>query len=82
MKAEDIISFAIPPLAGSAYDSLQVSTFPLIDVMVTKNSQHPDQALDFIKFLTSKEQMEVFAKASGDLSSREGRRRPRLRLAR
>jgi ABC-type glycerol-3-phosphate transport system substrate-binding protein len=67
MDPENIISFAIPPLEGSAYDRLQISPFPLIDAMVTRDSKHPEVALEFLRFLTSPEQMTIFAKITGDL---------------
>jgi multiple sugar transport system substrate-binding protein len=66
MKPENLLSFSIPPLAGSTYSKLEVSAFALIDTMVTKNSKHQKEALAFIKFLTTPEQMAVFAKAVGD----------------
>jgi multiple sugar transport system substrate-binding protein len=66
MKPENLLSFAIPPLKGSTYDKLQVSAFALIDAMVTKNSKHQKEALEFVKFLNTPEQMAVFAKTVGD----------------
>jgi ABC-type glycerol-3-phosphate transport system substrate-binding protein len=67
MKTDDVLSFAIPPLKGSKYDKLAINASPLIDAMITKNSKHQDQALDFLKFLTSPDQMAAFAKVVGDL---------------
>jgi ABC-type glycerol-3-phosphate transport system substrate-binding protein len=67
MKSDDVLSFAIPPLKGSKYEKLEINASALIDAMVTKNSKHQDQALDFLKFLTSPDQMAVFAKVVGDL---------------
>ena len=67
MKADDILSFPIPPLEGSQYPKLEINTAPLIDVMITKDSQHPDEALAFLKFMTQPEQMALFAKTVGDL---------------
>jgi multiple sugar transport system substrate-binding protein len=67
MKSDDILSFAIPPLKGSKYDKLAINASALIDAMVTKSSKHQAEALDFLKFLTSPDQMAVFAKAVGDL---------------
>ncbi|HEY3290736.1 MAG TPA: extracellular solute-binding protein [Anaerolineae bacterium] len=66
MKPDNLLSFAIPPLKGSTYDKLQVSAFALIDTMVTKNSKHQAEALKFIQFLTTPDQMAVFAKTVGD----------------
>ncbi len=66
MKTENLLSFAVPPLKGSAYSKLEVSAFALIDAMVTKNSKHQKEALSFIKFLNTPEQMALFAKTVGD----------------
>ncbi|MCP4165793.1 MAG: carbohydrate ABC transporter substrate-binding protein [Chloroflexi bacterium] len=67
MDADNLISFAIPPLEGSAYDQLEISSFPLIDATITNDSAHPEEALEFVRFLTSPEQMAIFAKATGDM---------------
>jgi multiple sugar transport system substrate-binding protein len=67
MDPANIISFPVPPLQDSAIPTLEIAPNPLIDAMVTKNSQHPDEALQFLRFLTSPVQMEVFAKTVGDL---------------
>ncbi|HMB23507.1 MAG: ABC transporter substrate-binding protein [Chloroflexota bacterium] len=67
MKAEDILAFAVPPLEGSKLDSLAVGVDGLIEAGVTKDSKHPEEAIQFLKFLTSPEQASVFAKTVGDL---------------
>lgn len=67
MPVDDIVSFAIPPLKDSKISTLQVSASPLIDAMITKDSKNPDLALEWLKFLTSPDQMAVFAKIVGDL---------------
>ncbi len=66
MKAENILSFAIPAPTGGEYEKLELSAFPLIDAMVTKNSKHQKTALEFLRFLTSPDQMALFAKTTGD----------------
>ncbi len=66
MKPENLLSFAVPPLKGATLDKLQVSAFALIDAAVTKNSKHPSEATKFIQFLTTPEQMAIFAKTVGD----------------
>jgi ABC-type glycerol-3-phosphate transport system substrate-binding protein len=66
MKPEDIMSFAIPPLEGAAIKKLDVSAFSLIEVGVTTESKHQKEALDFIKFLTSPDQMATFALTTND----------------
>ncbi len=67
MDPENIVSFAVPPLEGSVFPILEIAPAPLIDVMVTKNSEHPDEALQFLQYMTTPEQMSVFAKINGDL---------------
>lgn len=67
MKSSDIISFPVPPLQGSAYTSLQVPASALIEAGITKDSQHQQEALQFLKFLTQPDQMALFAKTVGDL---------------
>ncbi len=67
MKAEDILAFAVPPLEGSKLDHLAVGVDGLIEAGITKDSKHPEEALQFLKFLTSPEQAAVFAKTVGDL---------------
>jgi len=66
MKPDNLLSFAVPPVQGAALNKLEVSAFALIDAMVTKNSKHQKEATDFIRFLTTPEQMSVFAKTVGD----------------
>ena len=67
MKASDLISFPVPPLTGAAYSSLKVSPTSLIEAGITKDSKHFDQALQFLKFLTSQSEMETFAKLNNDI---------------
>ncbi len=67
MDPDNLISFAVPPLADSMLPVLEIAPAPLIDAMVTTDSEHPEEALQFLQFLTSPEQMEIFAKTVGDL---------------
>jgi ABC-type glycerol-3-phosphate transport system substrate-binding protein len=67
MAVDNIVSFPIPPLSGSSITALQLSAFPLIDAMITKDCKDPELAQEWLKFLTSPEQMAVFAKTVGDL---------------
>lgn len=67
MDPENLLSFAVPPLEGSAIPNLEIAPVPLIDAMVTTQSRHPDEALQFLRYLTTPEQMALFAKINGDL---------------
>lgn len=67
MKAEDILAFAVPPLKDAELDQLAVGVDGLIEAAITRDSKHPDEALQFLKFLTSPEQAALFAYTVGDL---------------
>ncbi|GCE14025.1 ABC transporter substrate-binding protein [Tengunoibacter tsumagoiensis] len=67
MKESDIVTFPVPALKGAALDHLSISADSLIEAGVAKNSPHQKEALDFLKYLTSQDQAEVFAKMVGDL---------------
>lgn len=67
MKPEDIVSFAVPAPDGAVDKKLDVSVFPLIEAGVTTDSKYQKEALDFLKFLTTPEQMASFAVTSNDL---------------
>jgi ABC-type glycerol-3-phosphate transport system substrate-binding protein len=67
MKSSDIVSFPVPPLQGSVYNQLLVNAVALIDAGVSKDSQHPAEALQFLKFMTQPDQAALFARTVGDL---------------
>jgi multiple sugar transport system substrate-binding protein len=67
MKAEDVLAFAVPPLKDAALDHLSVGVDGLIEAAITRDSKNPDEALLFLKFLTSPDQAALFAKTVGDL---------------
>ena len=67
MKAENVLTFAIPPLGGAKLSKLELGASPLIDVAVTKSSKHQAEAIEFLKFMTTPEQAVVFAKIVGDV---------------
>jgi multiple sugar transport system substrate-binding protein len=67
MKAEDVLAFAVPPLKDSALDHLSLGMDAFIEAGVTRDSKHPDEAIQFLKFLTSPDEAAVFAKTVGDV---------------
>jgi ABC-type glycerol-3-phosphate transport system substrate-binding protein len=67
MKASDIITFPIPALQGSVYNHLELNAVSLIEAGISKGSAHPKEALEFLQFLTSPDEMALFAKTVGDL---------------
>jgi multiple sugar transport system substrate-binding protein len=67
MDADNILAFPVPPLEGAALDHLSVGVDGLIEAGITRDSKHPDEALQFLKYLTSPAQAAVFAQTVGDL---------------
>jgi ABC-type glycerol-3-phosphate transport system substrate-binding protein len=67
MKAEDVLAFAVPPLKDSALDHLSLGMDAFIEAGITRDSKHPAEALQFLKFLTSADEAAVFAKTVGDV---------------
>ncbi|WP_188892493.1 ABC transporter substrate-binding protein [Paenibacillus radicis (ex Gao et al. 2016)] len=53
MNADDIVTFSVPPIAGSKLDKWSTDPFTLTMMSVSKDSKNKDDALDFIKFITS-----------------------------
>lgn len=67
MSPENIHTFTLPALPTSQQSPIALSPFSLIDLAVTTNSEHPDEALQFIQFFTQPENMVMFASITGDL---------------
>lgn len=67
MSPDNIHTFTLPALPTSQQNPIALSPFSLIDLAVTTNSEHPDEALQFIQFFTQAENIVTFAKITGDL---------------
>jgi len=67
MAAEDIAVITLPAMPTSQQNPIALSPFSLIEVMVTTHSEHPEEAVDFIRYLTSPEAAATFARITGDL---------------
>lgn len=67
MDPSNILTFTLPALPTSLQKPIALAPFALIDLGVTKDSKHPDEALQFIRFFTQPDQMVAFAKITGDL---------------
>jgi ABC-type glycerol-3-phosphate transport system substrate-binding protein len=67
MDPENIHTFTLPALPTSLQNPIALAPFSLIDLHVTTQSDHPEEALAFIKFFTQPENMTTFAKITGDL---------------
>ncbi|WP_165280054.1 ABC transporter substrate-binding protein [Paenibacillus protaetiae] len=53
MKTDDMITFPVPPIEGSKITNWTTDPFTLTMLSVNKDSKNKDQALDFIKFMTT-----------------------------
>jgi ABC-type glycerol-3-phosphate transport system substrate-binding protein len=67
MDPANIHTFTLPALPTSLQNPIALAPFALIDLAVTRDSQHPAEALQFIRFFTQPDQMVQFAKITGDL---------------
>ncbi len=67
MKAEDIAVITLPALPTSKQIPIALSPFSLIEVMVSTHSAHPEEAVAFLRYLTSPDAAATFAKMTGDL---------------
>lgn len=66
MNPDDIVVYAQPALPDAIQKPMNLAPFALIDVMVTKDSDHPEEAIEFLHFMTQPEQMALFAQITGD----------------
>ena len=67
MKPDDVLAFGVPPLKGSTLDHLSLGMDAFIEAGITRDSKHPNEALQFLKFLTSPDEAALFAKTVGDV---------------
>jgi multiple sugar transport system substrate-binding protein len=67
MSPDDIQVFTLPAMPSSLQNPIALAPFSLIDVAVTQHSDHPEEALQFIRFLTQPDQAATFARITGDL---------------
>jgi multiple sugar transport system substrate-binding protein len=67
MKAEDIAVITLPALPTSKQIPIALSPFSLIEVMVSTHSEHPEEAVAFLRFLTTSDSAATFARLTGDL---------------
>ena len=57
----EYIMFPVPALQGSKYTEWKLTPFTLTDLMLSKNVKDKDAALEFMKYITSKEGALLFA---------------------
>lgn len=67
LKADNILIFPVPAPKGGALKELVMQPMSLIDVGITKDAKNQDAALQWIKFVTSKEGAQTFAKVAHDM---------------
>lgn len=63
----DISIFAVPPSAAGEIQSIAYPASPLISGAITNTSKHQDEALSFLKYLTSVDGAALFASMALDL---------------
>ncbi|GKX27693.1 hypothetical protein SH1V18_01730 [Vallitalea longa] len=61
MNEEDIFTFTVPAIEGSKYPEWTMNPFTLTMLSVSNQSDKQEEALDFIKFMSSKEGAILFA---------------------
>lgn len=69
MKPEDIVSFRVPAYEGSKVPDAKLPSFPLVQAIVTDHGPHKQEAIDFVKYLTSEEGMTLYAAGALDVPS-------------
>jgi raffinose/stachyose/melibiose transport system substrate-binding protein len=67
MKGEDIISFRVPAFEGSVNPDATTVPFGLVQMVVNGKGPHVEEAVEFVKYLTSEEGMVIYANAAFDI---------------
>lgn len=67
MNMDDVISFRVPAYKDSVEPDAKVNPFPLVSMVVNSKGQHVEEAVEFVKFLTSEEGMILYANKAFDI---------------
>ncbi|NJC24467.1 multiple sugar transport system substrate-binding protein [Arthrobacter pigmenti] len=67
MDASDVMVFPVPSPSGGEISRLSYQAAPLVNGAVTTTSEHKEEAISFLKYITSVEGAELFAKEAQDL---------------
>jgi ABC-type glycerol-3-phosphate transport system substrate-binding protein len=67
MAADNVLTFNVPGPKGSVVKKFINAPFALIDEGINPATQHPDEALEWLKFSTGPVGAAIFAKVAGDL---------------
>jgi ABC-type glycerol-3-phosphate transport system substrate-binding protein len=78
MSADNVLTFNVPGPKGSVITKFINAAFSLIDMGINPATQHPDEALAWLKFATGPEGAAIFAKTAGDLPAAQLPADPKL----
>jgi ABC-type glycerol-3-phosphate transport system substrate-binding protein len=67
MVPDNVLTFNVPGPQGSVVKKFINAAFSLIDMGINPATQHPDEALAWLKYSTGREGAAIFAKTAGDL---------------
>lgn len=68
-KLDDLMAFPVPAPKGAAIDKLVLQNAPLVSLGVAAQSEHQKEAINFVKFITTREGASTFASAANDVST-------------
>lgn len=67
LGTEDVTVFPVPPASGGKITTMSYQASPLVSGAVTSTTKHKEQAVSFLKYLTSTEGAKSFAETAKDL---------------
>lgn len=67
MDLDDVMVFPVPPPAGGAYDQTKLAPAPLVSAGVASTSENRAEAIDFLRFLSSREGARLFGEGANDI---------------
>lgn len=67
MDLDDVMVFPVPPPEGGAYDQTKLAPAPLVSAGVASTSEHRAEAIDFLRFLSSREGARLFGEGANDI---------------
>ncbi len=78
MSGDNVLTFNVPGPKGSVIKKFINAAFSLIDMGINPATQHPDEALAWLKYATGPEGAAIFAKIAGDLPAAQLPADPKL----
>ena len=67
MNMDDVISFRVPAYEGSVYPDAKIVPGALTSLCVASEGEHVEEAVEFVKFITSEEGMIAYANGAYDI---------------